>query len=221
MSKFLGIKFAPLFIPIERRIQTLVTLCFTHAGLLAMCGLFFGIFLIFTPFYFIPLGYSIWYFYDRHTPHRGGRTVKWVREMKSWDFFRDYFPVSLVKKSDLSADKNYIFVCHPHGIMPFGMTCNFGSEATGFSKLFPGLKPHMLTLEVNFKFPLYREFLMATGASTATYEGMEWLLTKEGKGQALVLIVGGALEALDAVPGKMELTLNRRKGFVKLALKHG
>ena len=45
--------------------------------------------------------------------------------------------------------------------------------------------------------------------------------SKEGKGQALVLIVGGAVEALDAVPNTLNLTLNRRKGFIKLALRYG
>ena len=32
---------------------------------------------------------------------------------------------------------------------------------------------------------------------------------------------GGALEALNSDPDKIRLVLNRRKGFVKLALKHG
>jgi 1-acyl-sn-glycerol-3-phosphate acyltransferase len=50
---------------------------------------------------------------------------------------------------------------------------------------------------------------------------MEWLLTREGTGNALALIVGGAVEALDAVPGKLEVTLSPRMGFVKMALKHG
>jgi hypothetical protein len=36
-----------------------------------------------------------------------------------------------------------------------------------------------------------------------------------------VLIIGGAVEALDAVPNTMILTLKKRKGFVKLALRHG
>lgn len=50
---------------------------------------------------------------------------------------------------------------------------------------------------------------------------MENLLEQAEDGNALILIVGGAEEALDAVPGKMELTLKNRKGFAKLALKHG
>ena len=49
----------------------------------------------------------------------------------------------------------------------------------------------------------------------------DFINSKEGKGNALVLIVGGAVEALDAVPNTMNLTLKKRKGFVKLALRHG
>ncbi len=45
--------------------------------------------------------------------------------------------------------------------------------------------------------------------------------SNEGKGHALVLVIGGAIEALDAVPNTLNLTLKKRKGFVKLALKHG
>lgn len=50
---------------------------------------------------------------------------------------------------------------------------------------------------------------------------MEWILKNGGTGNALALIVGGAVEALDAIPGKFDITLNDRKGFVKLALRHG
>lgn len=50
---------------------------------------------------------------------------------------------------------------------------------------------------------------------------IEWLLTKEGPGNAVVIVVGGALEALEANPGKFTLKLRSRKGFIKLALKHG
>jgi hypothetical protein len=38
---------------------------------------------------------------------------------------------------------------------------------------------------------------------------------------AVVIVVGGASEAADAVPGKFDLTLKRRKGFVKLAIQKG
>lgn len=40
-------------------------------------------------------------------------------------------------------------------------------------------------------------------------------------GKAVVLVVGGAEEALDAHPGYHILTLKSRKGFIREALKSG
>jgi hypothetical protein len=59
------------------------------------------------------------------------------------------------------------------------------------------------------------------GGCSANKESLEYLLSQPGTGKALCLLVGGAVEALDAIPNQMVLTLNRRKGFVKIALKHG
>lgn len=52
-------------------------------------------------------------------------------------------------------------------------------------------------------------------------ESIDWILTKEGKGNAAVIIIGGAKEALEAHPTGHTLKLKSRKGFVKMALKHG
>ena len=41
------------------------------------------------------------------------------------------------------------------------------------------------------------------------------------KGQATVLVVGGALEAANSDKDCLKLVLNRRKGFIKLALRFG
>ena len=41
------------------------------------------------------------------------------------------------------------------------------------------------------------------------------------KGQATVLVVGGALEAANSDKDCIRLVLNRRKGFIKLALRFG
>ena len=46
-------------------------------------------------------------------------------------------------------------------------------------------------------------------------------MTEKGAGNSVVIVVGGAVEAFDAHPGTYKLTLNERKGFIKLALKTG
>ncbi|KDQ18795.1 hypothetical protein BOTBODRAFT_52049 [Botryobasidium botryosum FD-172 SS1] len=46
-------------------------------------------------------------------------------------------------EADLPPDRPYIFGYHPHGL---GAMATFATEGTGFSKHFPGISPHLLTL---------------------------------------------------------------------------
>jgi hypothetical protein len=48
-----------------------------------------------------------------------------------------------------------------------------------------------------------------------------WILTKQGTGNAAIIVVGGAEEALIARPGDYSLTLKKRKGFVRVAMATG
>ena len=47
------------------------------------------------------------------------------------------------------------------------------------------------------------------------------LLTSKPKGIATVLVPGGAFEARNWSKGEVKLYLNKRKGFIKLALRFG
>ncbi len=62
---------------------------------------------------------------------------------------------------------------------------------------------------------------LSIGACACSRESIEWLLTRNGTGNAIVLVVGGATEALEARPGSFTLTIKQRKGFVRLALQNG
>ena len=73
------------------------------------------------------------------------------------------FNFQLIKTHDLLPSRNYVFGYHPHGIFCFGVFCNFGTEATGFSKKFPGIKPSLATLAGNFRLPVLRDYLMSGG----------------------------------------------------------
>lgn len=44
---------------------------------------------------------------------------------------------------------------------------------------------------------------------------------KKGKGSAIAIVVGGASESLAAHPGTADLTLRRRLGFIKIAIRNG
>lgn len=79
--------------------------------------------------------------------------------------------LQLIKTHNLLPSRNYIFGYHPHGIFCFGAFCNFGTEATGFSKKFPGIKPSLATLAGNFRMPVLRDYLMSGGE--ILWEAME------------------------------------------------
>ena len=74
---------------------------------------------------------------------------------------------------------------------------------------------------VLFKFPFFRDIVMALGVCDVSKESIQHILTKQDKGNAVIVVIGGAAESLDARPGSYKLTLKDRKGFVKLALKTG
>ena len=52
-------------------------------------------------------------------------------------------------------------------------------------------------------------------------ESIQWILRRQGVGNAAIIVVGGAEEALEAHPGHYTITLKNRKGFVKQAIKAG
>uniref|UniRef100_UPI00398F86C9 2-acylglycerol O-acyltransferase 2 n=1 Tax=Pristiophorus japonicus TaxID=55135 RepID=UPI00398F86C9 len=218
----MAIDFAPLRIPFRRRLQTLVVLQWVFSFLvLAQCCVALFIALFLSRLWFVPVLYATWWLWDRHTPYRGGRRSNFIRGLRMWNYFRDYFPMRLIKTADLDPQRNYIFGFHPHGVLVAGAFGNFCTEVTGFQKLFPGLKPHMLMLSLWFRIPFFRDYIMSGGLVPSDKESAKYLLRRAGGGNVAVIAIGGAPEALNARPGELTLLLKKRKGFVKLALQFG
>ena len=76
-------------------------------------------------------------------------------------------------------------------------------------------------LSVNFRFPFHRDFLMSLGICDVSKESIQYICTQKGKGNAAIIVIGGASESLEAYPGNATLRLKERKGFAKMALKTG
>jgi len=169
---------------------------------------------------------------------------EFMRSSPVWSLFAQYFPARLHRTQELPPTRKYIFGYHPHGIISHGAFAAFGTEALGFSQLFPGIKNTLLTLDSNFRIPIYRDYALAMGLASVSKESCENLLSKggpnkvpppiplsqkytslttkkEGMGRAITIVVGGARESLDAQPYSLRLVLARRKGFIKLALRTG
>ncbi|XP_070159400.1 diacylglycerol O-acyltransferase 2 [Polyergus mexicanus] len=229
--EILGVKFAPLNIPLERRLQTLMVAIWIF---ITPFGDFWGYILtayllLYTQTirYFVLL-YFLWMYYDRETCNRGGRSnslTKRIRNSVFWRYFCNYFPLKLVKTVDLDPTKSYLFISVPHGIISIGAFASFATDVLGCRKLFPGLDIRLIILDQHFKIPLLREYPNLLGACASNAKSIEYLLSTPPKspytGRATVLVVGGASEAMESIPGTYRTIVKRRKGFVKLALKHG
>ena len=220
-----GIRFAPWNIPYRRRLQTMAVLA--HCLSIAMTVSFFFFLCA------IPLTWPILIPYLLHmllsksaTDGRLRARSERFRRLPIWKFFADYFPATLHKTHDLPPTRKYIFGYHPHGIISHGAFAAFGTEALGFSRKFPGITNSLLTLDSNFRIPLYRDYILALGLQSVSKESITALLTtggrdRDGMGRAVTIVVGGARESLEAQPGTMRLVLAQRKGFVKMAMRTG
>lgn len=165
-------------------------------------------------------------FSEDSTDGRLRRRSDFLRRRKVWSAFASYFPARLHRTVPLVPTRKYIFGYHPHGIISHGAFAAFGTEALGFSDLFPGITNTLLTIDSNFRIPLYRDYALAMGLGSVSRESIENLLSRgghnnEGMGRAVTIVVGGARESLDAQPGHLKLVLNSRKGFIKIAIRQG
>jgi len=164
--------------------------------------------------------YVAWYMLMDDAPFRGGRFLPSLRKRLFWKHFAAYFPMSLTRTAKLDPKRNYIFGYHPHGVISMGALCNFATEATDFSALFPGIDLRLLTLGLNFRIPVFREYLLGMGVNDVSRKSIEGNLAR-GPGASVMIVIGGARESLETAPGTNKLILGNRKGFVKLALQKG
>ncbi|NP_001303996.1 2-acylglycerol O-acyltransferase 2-A-like [Bombyx mori] len=223
ISRSVGIEWAPLNVPMSRRLQTLAAtawVCLALFGQGTLLYLFLT--LLYSDYWWLGILYAAWMLNDIDVCHKGGRTIQWVRNWGWWNYFRDYFPIKLVKTADLEPSKNYLFACYPHGVLSSGAYCSFATNALNFHKLFPGLTPHLIVLGGHFLFPFFRDLILSLGTCASSQESLLYLLNpKRFQGNCVAIMVGGAAEALDSHPGKYKIILSRRKGFIRIAMKSG
>nr|XP_051693940.1 2-acylglycerol O-acyltransferase 3-like isoform X2 [Oryctolagus cuniculus] len=192
---------------------------------LTLCSVPFNVILLFhllfTRLWPLSVLYMMWLYLDRHTPSQGGRRFVWPRTWAIWKHQRDYFPIKLVKTAELPPSQNYVLGAHPHGVMCTGAFSNFLTESNDFSRHFPGLQPWIAMMASFFYVPFLREYIMMHGLRPVSRHSLDFVLSQPQRGQAVVIVIGGAQEILYTAPGQHSLELLNRKGFVRLALRHG
>eukprot|EP00808_Paulinella_micropora_P012266 g64662.t1 len=189
----------------------------------------------------LMLPYFLWIFWLDKSRTTGSRTpfLKGVGEKGNWwRHYADFFPITLVKTAPIPPGRPYIFSYHPHGVISVGAFACFATDGVrtldltadnegsnpqpsvtrrGFSKLCPGIDVRLLTLKINFMTPFFREYILSLGVCDASQESFEKVLAKPGK--AVAVVVGGAEESTLTTEHEIDLVLEKRKGFVREAIK--
>ncbi|KAI9299176.1 diacylglycerol acyltransferase [Neoconidiobolus thromboides FSU 785] len=138
-----------------------------------------------------------------------------------WYYYSDYFSTQLIISdvSTFSTNSSYIFGYHPHGILALGAFSSFLTNYCNIQQILDGFNIRLATIPLNFYLPFYREIFQLMGfISCSKTSILNSLNLNNSQGNIVVLPIGGAREALFARPGKMDLILKNRLGFIKLAL---
>ncbi|KAF0696972.1 hypothetical protein As57867_012257, partial [Aphanomyces stellatus] len=132
--------------------------------------------------------------------------------------YKGYFSHKLRQDAPLNPSDKHLFVCHPHGIIAFSTWLVFAGDAIHFLRNNPQLQLSIVTVKFNFLVPIWRDLLLSLGFLDASYKSIRAIFDQQ---RSAVLVVGGSQEALEAHPNTNRLVLNKRKGFIKLALESG
>jgi len=184
------------------------------------------IYLLTTRYWWISVGYILWYIIDQHREVVGETRHdlfgKWIQNLMLWEYMKDYFPITIVKTCELDSRENYILGYHPHGVMTIGACAAFATDALHFQDKFPGTSAAFLSIKCWFYIPFLREVLLLLGMRSASSTNFANILDDPSRrGRCVVLAIGGLEEAIYQSPGSHAIVLSNRFGFVKKAIMHG
>jgi 1-acyl-sn-glycerol-3-phosphate acyltransferase len=120
------------------------------------------------------------------------------------------------KKNKKQATPQFLFAIFPHGS---NVDYRLLMEGMLYETL-PHLAPNIRTLAATiiFRLPIVREFALWTGCIDASRAVASKALHA---GRSILVLPGGEAEQIRTVHGREKVYLHRRKGFIKIALRHG
>ncbi|OQR96506.1 diacylglycerol O-acyltransferase [Achlya hypogyna] len=151
------------------------------------------------------------------TPEKGGKQWKSLRNHGIWNLMCEYLGMEIVREQELDPKKQYVFAYHPHGILVLSRLSYY---AGNFDALFPGIEARVLGATPMFYVPLGREICLWLDAVDASRSTAQKVLDNN---LSIIVYPGGSKEIFQTNPNSKEtvLVLNKRLGFIKLAVKNG
>lgn len=175
---------------------------------------------------FITVEYLPSYFSGAH--RRGDSYSERVATWPGWHFCWTRvmrMPPAEVVLHDATMDPTVqrIFGSHPHGVgslhhMGVMMCPPVCAPGKSFERVSPGKSRRELAATILFRIPGLRELALALGCCDAGRAVVDNVLAK---GLSIGLMVGGEQEQLLSQRGEHTVYVTKRKGIMKMALRHG
>ncbi|RLN56006.1 hypothetical protein BBJ29_009907 [Phytophthora kernoviae] len=150
---------------------------------------------------------------------RTGKGNVWqaLRTSSIWGLTNKFLRIKIVREQELDPKQKYIFGFHPHGIIVLSRLAIFGGN---FDNVFPGITNRLLGASAMYYIPLGREMCLWMGGVDASRSTGDKVLTE---GNSIIVYPGGVPEIFRTDPNSKEtqLVLQKRLGFIKLAMRHG
>jgi len=150
----------------------------------------------------------------------GGRPSRLIRRL--WWFvgrlWRKTSSPSVVCEEELPKGQ-YLFACHPHGVLPLGVIMSFagGPEWVEAVKCLNHDDIRVLVAQFCFLVPVMRDIYLGGNFIDAGRQSATYSLRK---GKSLILFPGGASESFYPNRKDEPLVMRNREGFINLAKEH-
>lgn len=149
--------------------------------------------------------------------HTGERYWDWFCKHPVWRWLMKG-KCSIEYEERLDKAKQYMIGSHPHGVMSYHHMMYMCDGAKFHEEGIPGSRRRDVGAPVIFKIPIYREMCLWLGAVSSQKQNCRRVLRE---GLTLISIVGGMDEQIRCHRGEHIIYVNKRKGFIKLAIEAG
>ena len=200
------------------KIRAVLTLIFSTTSQLGITGLVTAYALWRARLSALVLLYANWIVWDPR-PFEVNEEARKIPFWLMWlpRFLGEYFDQSFITTTTIyPLEGPYLFCMHPHGVNGFGPQIAAPQIPQVVA---PGVNIRHAGIRGVFYIPVFRELAIAYNTIPVIEDIM---LEHLNKGISLTVVVGGAVEALlCGYPDALPIVLDKRKGFVRLAVKTG
>ena len=159
--------------------------------------------------------------WNRPERNEGARWIAFSKNFILFRIIREFLSLKLVVSDKLKVREaqpkaQFVFAVFPHGSNSDYRIVLDGLLAGALPNVYSSIR--VLAASVLFRIPVVRELALWTGCVDASRSVAEKLLSR---GRSLLVLPGGQAEQMRTIHGREILYLKKRKGFVKLAMKHG